>query len=748
MKVSSQSIKPLTKKQNEEQLSNLFMQAPVGFSLARGKNHVIELANKEFLRLTGRDMSIIGKPIIEIFTEIETQGYLTLLNRVLKNKETINLKESPAVILIDGKRETLFINTILQPYFDGDDAVGVLSILTDVTKQVLVRKRIEENEERLRLATETTKLGTWEFLPLTGQLTWSDECKKIYEFPLDKEVDYALFAEHIYHEDKIFALGAIEKAMDPNGTGEYDIEYRILRYTDKNVRWIRAQGKVFFNTDKNPLRFIGTVLDITDAKAEEEIVRVNEERLRLAVESGRLGTYELDIPNSSIIYSPRLAALFGLDPSKKRTHQDLKNALHPDDVHIRDEAHETAKKTGGLFYEARVVWPDESIHWIRLNGTVVFDKNGKALRTYGTALDITEEKETERILKESEEKFRTLANSISQLAWMAQPDGWIYWYNQRWYEYTGSTLESMQGWGWQKLHHPDHIDRILNFVKEAWQNNKPFELTFPLKRNDGVYRWFLTRVYPIINADGKVIQWIGTNTDIDDQKKTLEQKDEFISIASHELKTPVTSLKGFTQILKLKFEKEENPQAVDLLSRMDKQVDKLTKLIVELLDATKIENGQLKFSKEDFDFNALVLETAEEMQRTTQKHTIKVELAPTKIICGDKDRIGQVIINLVSNAIKYSPNANEILITSSIENNSIKLCVRDFGIGIPEEKQANVFDRFFRVSGDKQDTFPGLGLGLFISSEIIKRHEGNLTVKSIPGEGATFCFTLPLTAHQ
>ena len=748
MKVSSQSIKPLTKKQNEEQLSNLFMQAPVGFSLARGKNHVIELANKEFLRLTGRDMSIIGKPIIEIFTEIETQGYLILLNRVLKNKETINLKESPAVILIDGKRETLFINTILQPYFDGDDAVGVLSILTDVTEQVLVRKRIEENEERLRLATETTKLGTWEFLPLTGQLTWSDECKKIYEFPLDKEVDYALFAEHIYHEDKIFALGAIEKAMDPNGTGEYDIEYRILRYTDKNVRWIRAQGKVFFNTDKNPLRFIGTVLDITDAKAEEEIVRVNEERLRLAVESGRLGTYELDIPNSSIIYSPRLAALFGLDPSKKRTHQDLKNALHPDDVHIRDEAHETAKKTGGLFYEARVVWPDESIHWIRLNGTVVFDKNGKALRTYGTALDITEEKETERILKESEEKFRTLANSISQLAWMAQPDGWIYWYNQRWYEYTGSTLESMQGWGWQKLHHPDHIDRILNFVKEAWQNNKPFELTFPLKRNDGVYRWFLTRVYPIINADGKVIQWIGTNTDIDDQKKTLEQKDEFISIASHELKTPVTSLKGFTQILKLKFEKEENPQAVDLLSRMDKQVDKLTKLIVELLDATKIENGQLKFSKEDFDFNALVLETAEEMQRTTQKHTIKVELAPTKIICGDKDRIGQVIINLVSNAIKYSPNANEILITSSIENNSIKLCVRDFGIGIPEEKQANVFDRFFRVSGDKQDTFPGLGLGLFISSEIIKRHEGNLTVKSIPGEGATFCFTLPLTAHQ
>ncbi|MEJ7671401.1 MAG: PAS domain-containing protein [Chitinophagaceae bacterium] len=160
---------------------------------------------------------------------------------------------------------------------------------------------------------------------------------------------------------------------------------------------------------------------------------------------------------------------------------------------------------------------------------------------------------------------------------MANPDGWIYWYNQRWYDYTDTTLEEMQGWGWEKVHHPDHIKRVIEYVKVAWQNDEPYEMTFPLRRYDGVYRWFLTRVYPVKNNEGKVIQWIGTNTDIDDQKKALEQKDEFISIASHELKTPVTSLKGFTQILQMQFEKEKNELAANLLSKMDKQVDKLYK---------------------------------------------------------------------------------------------------------------------------------------------------------------------------
>lgn len=360
------------------------------------------------------------------------------------------------------------------------------------------------------------------------------------------------------------------------------------------------------------------------------------------------------------------------------------------------------------------------------------------------AYDVTEQVLARKKIEASEDLFHTLANSIAQLAWMANADGWIYWYNQRWYDYTGTTLEDMQGWGWEKVHHPDHIDKVVSEVKQLWHSTEPFELTFPLRRKDGVYRWFLTRVFPLKDQDGNVIQWIGTNTDIDDQKKALEQKDEFISIASHELKTPVTSLKGFTQILQMKFEKEDNNHAVDLLGKMDKQVDKLTKLIIDLLDATKIENGQLQFTLEDFDFDNLVTEVLEEMKRTTVTHEIIIETTTGKIVNGDRNRIGQVITNFISNAIKYSPGQNKIILSTGVKDNNVTLSVQDFGIGISDDKQAKIFERFFRVTGGAHETYPGLGLGLFISAEIIKRHKGTISLKSTQGKGSTFSFTLPL----
>jgi PAS domain S-box-containing protein len=145
--------------------------------------------------------------------------------------------------------------------------------------------------------------------------------------------------------------------------------------------------------------------------------------------------------------------------------------------------------------------------------------NKKPAGVFMISNDVTEQVLSKKKAEESEEQFRTMANSISQLAWIANSEGWIYWYNDRWYEYTGTTLDEMQGWGWEKVHHPDHIQRVVSIVKEAWVKGEPFELTFPLRSKNGYYRWFLTRTYPVRNAEGKVVQWIGTNTDIDEYKQ-------------------------------------------------------------------------------------------------------------------------------------------------------------------------------------------------------------------------------------
>jgi hypothetical protein len=181
-----------------------------------------------------------------------------------------------------------------------------------------------------------------------------------------------------------------------------------------------------------------------------------------------------------------------------------------------------------------------------------------------------------------------------------------------------------------------------------------------------------------------------------------------------------------------------------MMSRMDTQINRLTSLIGDLLDVTKINAGKLQFNDVEFDFNTMVKELVEDLQRTTQKHTLVEDFHETGIIYGDRERISQVITNLVTNAIKYSPEADKITIHTSIKNDEVLLCVEDYGIGIAQNKLQKVFEQFYRVSGDKQHTFPGLGLGLYISSEIIKREGGRIWVNSSPGKGSTFCFALPL----
>lgn len=222
------------------------------------------------------------------------------------------------------------------------------------------------------------------------------------------------------------------------------------------------------------------------------------------------------------------------------------------------------------------------------------------------------------------------------------------------------------------------------------------------------------------------------------------QKDEFIGVASHELKTPVTSLKGYAQLLARRFRKAGDERAAELLEKMDLQLNKLTDLIGDLLDATRIESGQLLLHKTSFVFNELIREIAEETQRTTTKHRIVLELAKPVTLSADRERIGQVLTNLLTNAIKYSPQADTIIIRTTCSEQEIITSVQDFGIGIAREKQKHIFERFFRVEGETEATYPGLGLGLYISTEFVKRHRGSLQVESEEGKGTTVSFSLPL----
>lgn len=425
-------------------------------------------------------------------------------------------------------------------------------------------------------------------------------------------------------------------------------------------------------------------------------------------------------------------------------------------------------QTGEIFIGTEVlIWlaRDEGLlpeeRYFNFTYQPIYDEEKRVTGILVFGYEVTEQKLGEKMQKESAERFRMLTDAMPEKIWTADADGNFNYYNQQWFDYTRMSFEELEGWGWKKIIHPDDWDNN----QQSWQNSvdtgKNFQIEHRFLCHDGTYRWHLSRGVAQKDNNGKTMLWVGTNTDIHEQKlfaeelkkqvaariKLERQKNEFISMASHELKTPVTSIKGYTQVLQYKFKAEGNTEAEAFLLQMDKQINKLTSLINDLLDATKVSAGRLKFNEDLFDFNELVKEITDEMQQTTHTHTINMDLGTPEMIFADRNRIGQVMTNMLSNAVKYSPRADTVHVTTSLENDMIKFSVQDFGIGIPEENQPSVFDQFFRVTGEVQDTFAGLGLGLFIASEIIKRSNGTMSVESMEGKGSTFCFTLPVERY-
>ena len=257
-------------------------------------------------------------------------------------------------------------------------------------------------------------------------------------------------------------------------------------------------------------------------------------------------------------------------------------------------------------------------------------------------------------------------------------------------------------------------------------------------------RWSLVKSSPVFDERGEVTMVVTIVHDITERILAEQRKDEFISMTSHELKTPVTSLKGFTNVLQRRLAKQGDEQGLHYLNRIDAQLNKLTKLISDLLEISRMQTGKLALQIEAFDLDTLIHETVENVQAATTTHQLLIEGRTGAQVLGDKDRLGQAFINLLTNAVKYSPQANKVLVRLSREEGQAIVSVQDFGAGIDQAHHQKIFERFYQVTDPNEATYPGLGIGLYNSREIVERHHGSLEVESRKGEGATFSVTLPL----
>lgn len=350
--------------------------------------------------------------------------------------------------------------------------------------------------------------------------------------------------------------------------------------------------------------------------------------------------------------------------------------------------------------------------------------------------------EIERMRQQAEnesERLRFLLNAIPQQVWTTDPGGQLLAVNNVLCTALGHTTEEILEIGLPHFAHPDDLPVIFRQWTEALRSGAPYHAEYRLRFADGSYRWHLGRAVPMIE-NGVVTFWLGTNTDIDAQKENEQRKDEFLSIASHELKTPLTSIKSFNQLMN---RVRDGQQLGIYIQKSYNNILRLEKLINDLLDVTKINAGKMTYDIQPFDFLQMVRETIENVQLTVSTHEIILNSCEPFELEGDRLRLEQVLINLLDNAIKYSPGGEEVLVRVSLEERHVIVCVQDYGVGIDKSNVNKLFDRYFR-SDNTAMRFEGLGLGLFISAEVIKRHYGTYWLESEPGKGSSFYFRLPL----
>jgi two-component system phosphate regulon sensor histidine kinase PhoR len=353
-------------------------------------------------------------------------------------------------------------------------------------------------------------------------------------------------------------------------------------------------------------------------------------------------------------------------------------------------------------------------------------------------------KERTKDLLASRENFKLLANHITQMSWTNLPNGDINFYNQRWYEYTGLSYKETNGWPWRVVLHPDDIEETIARYIESLRTGKIFEIENRYRRGrDGTYRWHLNRALPLKNEKDEITFWVGTATDIEDQKREIERKDEFIGVASHELKTPLTSLKGYLQLISMHKTDELPVMIKQYIGKANIAIKKLQFLVDDLLDVSKIKAGRLNYNIDMVNLRAITDACVENAVHMNPSYTFEVDNCTDYMVKGNSERLEQVLMNLINNAIKYSRGSKRVIIKTQKHENWVRVSVTDFGIGLSEEQQYKIFERFYRVE-DKKNMTSGLGMGLYISSEIVNTHNGKLGVESKLDEGATFYFDLPL----
>ena len=631
-------------KKSESNLHNMILQAPVAMCILQGPEYTVQIANNcmlDFWGCTAGEM--LYKPLFESLPIAVIRGIDELLAGVLKTGESFSAGEVPVSLLRNGIAENFFINFTFEPIREAGGTVsGILAMATDVTVQVNARRKTEEAEEKSRLSLEASNLGSFEVNLITGEMSASPRFDAI--FGVNNSTSHGNYIQSIHPDDLPLRERAYQQAFK---TGLLEYEARLL-WNDNSVHWVRVWGNVTFDHTHQPFKLLGVAQDNTERRQAEDALRYTAERLELALQAGKLGSYELWVNSGRIDCTAACKQSYGLQPSDELDFDRLISLILPADRQgLQAAVKESVEQKTPLSAEYRIHGPEgNKSRWIRVAGIPIYTPQGQPEKIVGITVDITEQKEfAEELGKQVRE--RTL---------------------------------------------------------ELEEKNKELERS---------------------NAN-------------------LE---EFAYAASHDLKEPIRKIHYFTARLKDQLSGRLSAAESALFTPIERSTQRMNELIDDLLQYSHV--SQRPHKKEMVDLNLKLKLILEDLEVDIREKNAVIHIGNLPWVNGYRRQLQQLFHNLITNALKYSkPDIPPQIVISSllVPGSSTaeayhRIEFRDNGIGFEQEYAEKIFHMFTRLHG--RNEYSGTGVGLSIAKKVVENHNGYISATGVTGEGAVFCIHLP-----
>ncbi|MEO6392124.1 MAG: PAS domain S-box protein [Pyrinomonadaceae bacterium] len=414
-------------------------------------------------------------------------------------------------------------------------------------------------------------------------------------------------------------------------------------------------------------------------------------------------------------------------------------------------------------YASQMRCKDGSIRDVLINSNVLFE-NGEFVHTRAFTLDVTERKRAQESQRQSEERLRFIMDSMPQKIFTTTPDGAASYVNPQWCKFSGLTADEFNGFAWAKTIHPDDRAQVVELWRRSVETGTDFRYEMRFRRWDGIYIWHLTQTTALRDDQGEVVMWVGSSTDVHEQKETSQQlrhlaaelseadhrKNEFLAILAHELRNPLAPIRNALRVVQLSG--GDRDVILPAAEMMERQVDQLVRLVDDLLDVSRVSHGRIELRREHIELAAVIHRAVETCQPAIdeRRHELLVTLPDAPVFLNaDPHRLAQTFSNLLNNAGKYTDPGGRISISATVRERFVEVSIKDSGIGIPVEKQGNIFDMFAQVDRSLERSQGGLGIGLTLVKKLVELHEGSVRLLSAgAGLGSEFVVRLPVTVHE